>query len=252
MEERKSNTGLAVLITVLVIAVLGLTGFIVYDKVLKNAKVESNSTENSVNNADNQDKVNEPKEYEVTLSKEQTSDLENIATYLSLSTYEVKPNAETDYNKEYMDDDNFKLFFTWQQAISKLKYDEINLDGLEETGVVRFNYNDFFKYYKTIMQSDFDINRLTKKPNIYFSFPTIKNEYIYGSRITGMDVDDIKYRVDKLLSDGKTYTAIFEYGQGGFDENNNSEFWNKLATAYLKYELDDKGNKVYKSFVVKK
>ena len=49
MEERKSNTGLVVLITILVITVLGLTGFVVYDKVLKKDKVEPNTTDNSSN-----------------------------------------------------------------------------------------------------------------------------------------------------------------------------------------------------------
>ena len=52
MEERKNGKGLVVLITILVLIILGLAGFIVYDKVLKKEKVEPNTIENSDNDND--------------------------------------------------------------------------------------------------------------------------------------------------------------------------------------------------------
>ena len=49
MEEKKKSTGLAVLIALLVLIILGLTGFVVHDKVLKKDKIESNITDISSN-----------------------------------------------------------------------------------------------------------------------------------------------------------------------------------------------------------
>lgn len=49
----KKNTGLIVLIVVLSIAVLGLGGFIIYDKVLNN---DSKNNSNEINKEDNENK----------------------------------------------------------------------------------------------------------------------------------------------------------------------------------------------------
>lgn len=63
MEERKnSNIGLAVLITVLVMLVLGLSGFIVYDKVIKQES-NSNNTSNIVENNEQTDIIEDRNAY---------------------------------------------------------------------------------------------------------------------------------------------------------------------------------------------
>ena len=58
MEERKSsNKLLTTLVIILLIAVLGLTGFVVYDKVLKKDKVEPNTTDNSDNERNGNEEI---------------------------------------------------------------------------------------------------------------------------------------------------------------------------------------------------
>lgn len=52
MEERNNNTGLVVLITVLVMVVLGLVGFIVYDKVINKTNEPSTGENNKVDNGE--------------------------------------------------------------------------------------------------------------------------------------------------------------------------------------------------------
>ena len=61
----KKNTGLIVLVVVLSIAVLGLGGFIVYDKVLKSEKEDNNKIEtnnNQMNQSNNINKLDDTKE----------------------------------------------------------------------------------------------------------------------------------------------------------------------------------------------
>lgn len=58
MEERNNNTGLVVLITVLVMLVLGLVGFIVYDKVIDKEN-EPNTEENNNESSNNQGNENQ-------------------------------------------------------------------------------------------------------------------------------------------------------------------------------------------------
>ena len=52
MEERKNNTGLVVLVTVLVMLVLGMGGFIVYDKVINKTNEPSTGENNKVDNGE--------------------------------------------------------------------------------------------------------------------------------------------------------------------------------------------------------
>ena len=64
MEERKNNTGLIVLITVLVILVLGMGGFIIYDKVI-NKTNESDIEENNSETQNTEDDLVVRKSYKV-------------------------------------------------------------------------------------------------------------------------------------------------------------------------------------------
>lgn len=57
MEERKNNTGLVVLVTVLVMLVLGLGGFIVYDKVINNTNEPNSGENNDVENNDSNENI---------------------------------------------------------------------------------------------------------------------------------------------------------------------------------------------------
>lgn len=66
MEERNNNTGLIVLITVLIMLVLGLVGFIVYDKVINKTNEpntgENNKVENNEENKDSNENIDKEAE----------------------------------------------------------------------------------------------------------------------------------------------------------------------------------------------
>jgi len=61
MEKERNNTGLIVAVTVLTMLVLGLVGFIVYDKVI-NKTDEPNTEENNNSNGENDEVTNEDRE----------------------------------------------------------------------------------------------------------------------------------------------------------------------------------------------
>ena len=98
MEEKRKNTGLVVLITILVLIILGLTGFIVYDKVLKNDKVESNTSDSD--SAGIQQDIDDLKKEALDDSKISISSLENVIGnyhYVKKSEAVSGPENATEY-----------------------------------------------------------------------------------------------------------------------------------------------------------
>ena len=58
MEKEKNNSGLIALVIVLFLLVLGLGGYIVYDKVLSNKETPTNNTDNEINENTNTSDTN--------------------------------------------------------------------------------------------------------------------------------------------------------------------------------------------------
>ena len=87
MEERKNNTGLVVLTTVLVMLVLGMGAFIIYDKVI-NKTNEPNSEEN--NKVDNNDSNNITEYDYADINKTLNNNLSNFINFNDFDEAESK------------------------------------------------------------------------------------------------------------------------------------------------------------------
>ena len=62
-ENKKKNSGLIVLVILLILCVIGLAGYIVYDKVFENTKVINNTTTTTITTTTDNKKINEDTEY---------------------------------------------------------------------------------------------------------------------------------------------------------------------------------------------
>ena len=63
------NTGLISIIVILSLLVVGLGGFVIYDKVLSNNKIEDNNIDNNNDNSNNDIKEEDNKDYQYNLAK---------------------------------------------------------------------------------------------------------------------------------------------------------------------------------------
>lgn len=63
------NTGLISIIVILSLLVVGLGGFVIYDKVLSNDKIEDNNIDNNNDNSNNDIKEDDNKDYQYNLTK---------------------------------------------------------------------------------------------------------------------------------------------------------------------------------------
>ena len=119
MERERNNTGLIVVVTLLVVAVLGLIGFIVYDKVIKdsnepnteentgaNQDVTNGSANDQIGNTQNNNKESNNKE------ENSSSNNNNNSTNVSKDVYELIDITDADrtaINKHpYLLDTEFK------------------------------------------------------------------------------------------------------------------------------------------------
>lgn len=70
--KKKGNT---ILIIILVLVILGLAGYIIYDKVLSDTNTEEKEQENNNTEEENQDDENEPAEEQLDINSSEARDL---------------------------------------------------------------------------------------------------------------------------------------------------------------------------------
>ena len=100
-DNKKKNNGSVIIITILAVLVVGLAGYIGYDKLLNKESVKTNKTEEKTKNEDNNKKTTEEtKSVEETKNVEETKTIENTNTTNEISnkakcygTYYVNGNA---------------------------------------------------------------------------------------------------------------------------------------------------------------
>lgn len=165
MEERKNNTGLIVLITVLVMLVLGMGAFIIYDKVINKIN-EPNSEEN------NNDKITYT-DY----------DLESAKTLIA--KYYIRDRGVSTFDK--MDDNDKALI-----AFHKLNDSSFNTATCQSI----YGKNEYW-YKDTFMgcQSPYDVRT--------FDYEIINKEYqkLFGNNenLKKQDFENMEYINDKNI-----------------------------------------------------
>ena len=173
--EKKKNTGLIITIIILVVALFGTSGYIVYDKVLSNNKTNETKEENNdIIDEENKEEQNEKNSQEtvsdgVTISKE--------------SINELSKNKSLNINNDFTDVDKIAGSIVDSNKINDILYLSVNSDNklilkynnnssvitnLDEEIVMLYNanYGCQFENFITLI--------LTNKGNIY----SFNNYYI--------------------------------------------------------------------------
>ncbi len=239
MEERKNNnTGLIVLVTVLVMLVLGLVGFIVYDKILKDANepnVEENNNEETNNKLDESDLDEKETIENVSLSDEDKINYNTqIKTkleryFINLLNLEINKNIK--YNQNYLESPDAKIYLAWELV---LRDDKISKnDNIGESGIVATSIDDYEKKYKAIFDEEIKIQTLSS-PKLGVIY---ENGYVYGPSSGYVPEFSIKINSHSINNDTNTHELVFDFITK-FDSNMNIDldvFSNCIEPSVINY-----------------
>lgn len=180
MEERRSSTGIAVLITVLVMLVLGLGGFIVYDKVLnKKEEPQIKEEDNKVEDKNNNTTVEEEPKIK-NLSDDEKVKYNKELDKVWFSLYRLLPSSLEDLKS------GDTLISTKQNKVEfllELIARDNSIDKKKDTrgtGSLDVKLSDFTAKYKEVFNEDITQSDIPKKY-------TIKNDTLYGTYYTGFE-----------------------------------------------------------------
>lgn len=180
MEERRSSTGIAVLITVLVMLVLGLGGFIVYDKVLnKKEEPQIKEEDNKVEDKNNNTTVEEEPKIK-NLSDDEKVKYNKELDKVWFSLYRLLPSSLEDLKS------GDTLISTKQNKVEfllELIARDNSIDKKKDTrgtGSLDVKLSDFTTKYKEVFNEDITQSDIPKKY-------TIKNDTLYGTYYTGFE-----------------------------------------------------------------
>lgn len=208
--SKKSNNWV---IVVLVLIIIALGSFIVYDKVIKkdkcNAPVvketekDNNDKENKPNNVD--EPTNEPKVEEITVDKTRVDEqLESYQLPLTYAFEKLLDGKDVTYNQELLDKDA-KFNFTWGVANLENIGKSIPEDEVKaELGNYYIDYNSYKNLYKRLYGVDFDGNLATNRTY------TLQGEILYGTSYTGYTVPGIYLTTNKVVKEGDKYTVTVD------------------------------------------
>lgn len=179
MEEKRSSTGMTVLITVLVMLVLGLGGFIIYDKVLNKKDEPQIKEDNKVEDKNNNTTVEEEPKVK-NLSNDEKVKYNKELDKVWFSLYRLLPSSLEDLKSG----DN--LISTKQDKIEfllELISRDNSIDKKKDThgtGSLDVKLSDFTAKYKEVFNEDIAQSDISKKY-------TIKNGTVYGAYYTGFE-----------------------------------------------------------------
>ena len=235
MEERNNNTGLVVLVTVLVMLVLVLAGFIVYDKVI-NKTNEPNTEENNKENNDSNDNITYT-DY----------DLDDAKKLVDKYYYNWGDFGSTTFEKM---DDNDKMYLAYVQ-LNKNEFTFANCKNLygNNSNATRTDYGEYNIF---ILNNEHVCNDESK----FISYEKINNVYktLFGSsnnmprKAFGLGFDAIDY-----VDNG--FVILDFYGGGDWptpyimydvlSAKLSSENKLTINVGYVKFNIDTEKSKPY-------
>jgi len=206
MAEKKSNKGLVWLIVVLMILVLGLVGYILYDKVLKDNKVLTNDN-NEVNTLENDD--SDKKENKNNILSD--SELQDLAIFInefenyafSLANYSNPKELLID-NKD--DNSNIRLLSYSIKSAESMEptSDELNIiwsgEAQIETNVTTPSNIEYFLETKT----KYDFGESDIKNNFHYVEEIDKVAFMISDTIFGKTI----HIVDGYKKNDKVYLTL--------------------------------------------
>ena len=214
----KKNTGLIVLVVILSLLVVGLGGFIIYDKVLSDNEIENNDNNNVNNNnvsklLSNEEAIIEGKR----LYDKATEIYETwvVIPYCGLDYHgAINQNVETlgdsGYGNGRYYKTKFKSFDELKEYLKQwLSEDIINKKVVKQTewnGEINYNYVE-------------DLSLLSKKDTHYAYIDyVLKDNTLYCRLDTGKGwvssyIDEYDIKVDTIEDNKITYTITSKYGK---------------------------------------
>lgn len=205
-KEKKTKDSSSWLLAVLVL-IIGVGGFLVYDKVIKNDKFDVNqaeSNQDTSNNLEDGDETAEVQEIEID-GKKIDPELENYLLPLTYAFGEIDANTVT-YSQDLLDD-SAKFKFAWgvanlEEIGTSIKEDEVDY----ELGNYYVNYDSFKNLYKRLFGIEFD----GTIPSNETSFVK-KDNNLYGVIFTEYTVPDTTYvTLNKVLNQDNIYNLTID------------------------------------------
>lgn len=219
VKVNNDKKGINWVVVVLVLIIIALGSFIVYDKVLKKDDTEpktnvtdkndkkDNDDTNNDNQSTNDNLENVPKVEEITVDKTKVDELLEKLQYplaYAFEGWEYDEKAVI-YNQELLND-NSKFNIAWgtanQEKIGKwIPEDEVNYD----LGNYYIDYNSFKNLYKRLYGVEFDGNLPTNTVKA-----KLQGEILYGFSFTGYTVPVIYLTTNKVVKEGDKYTVTVD------------------------------------------
>lgn len=245
MEEKNKN--LIIVIILMAVVIVGLTGYIIYDKLY----TDKNNTEEKSNNSNKEnEKTKEDEIIKTSITKEQVN--EELKNSIGLSYYAYKLTTSP-INTNIFDSDYAKLYLAYMITINKngtISEECYNSEG--ETGCATVDLKKFEEHYKNLFETDFSTNKY-KELNQEGSYTGYKDNKFFGSFPTGITPDtllkatsitekknSIEIDVDilKFDEDDERYNEL--------EDSKITEYDNKLVVAKYKLILSKNENKTHK------
>ncbi len=212
LENKKSNTGLIVIIVILSIAVIGLSGYIIYDKVLNKPEVKEEEKVEKPNTEEPKEEEKQPVIEKPTLEKEEVL----IKIYESLF-YELNLNTE---GRDLLTHESNRYHLV-KNLIQQYKPEDVIYDSEIYNDVVGFFYIEetvFDNYYKEIIGKEF-INSSTR----VMTYDEIEsyakeNDFEFNSNLINKDK---KYYQITIMTGSPNYIDSIKIIENKIDENDN-------------------------------
>ena len=196
-------------IIILLICVLGLGGYIAYDKILKdNDKTNVNNEQKNDNSKDNLTEVNLKES-----DKIKFENIHHLFQYtLNTSVIPIPKNRIT--NNEITLSNLEKINMAFYLAINVLNDGSSNFKNdneTEESGSYAVEIETFKKIYLDLFNENLNENNFT---NSFY----IENNYLYGILPTGWPLSNTSYELDKVMTDNDGKYEIYVNCKDKYDD----------------------------------
>lgn len=252
MEKIKQSKGLIWLIIILIIVILGLVGFIIYDKVLSNDKTVPNK--NTTSTIQKQEIENE------------NSDVYNdiikiLDEYFDEKLDEYNIKFDYDYINNDLEKANIVKSVMMSDDNIKKEFD-IDIDNNEVTGAIRFDKKDFVDTYISVIGEQPDFDKIINATNNDEIKIEVKDDLLAGTYITGRKIkmtklnsitcnnDKCKLKIDCVYETTNNSNLIIDQYENYENTNN---FDDNLINAVINIDLTKNNDGTYKinHFIIK-
>lgn len=250
-ESNKNNKSLIIVIIIMATIILGLSGYIVYEKLYVN-KSNTNETNNTnkEENKEQKDNIDENEIIETSITKEKAN--EELMNSIG-STYYAYKLTTSPVGTNIFDNDFAKLYLAYMITMKKEGYiSEECYSGEGETGCACIDLKKYEENYKNLFGLDFSTNKYEElnKSGSYYGY---RDNKFFGSYPTGQ-VPDTILKATAIIEKKKTIEIDvdilnFDDESGIYDQLEDSkiiDYDNSLVVAKYKLILTKNDNKTHK------